>query len=68
MLPATFSNAILDYRAIQSRLGLAYEAYLTNGFNDFIINNAENKTFCLQLRRSDRFDESFNGSPLFTER
>ena len=44
-----------------------YEAYLTNGFNDLIINNAENKTFLPATKEDpDRFEESFNGSPLFT--
>lgn len=45
----------------------AYEAYLTNGFDDQIINNADGKTFLPASKTNpDRFEESFNGSPLFT--
>ena len=45
----------------------AYEAYLTNGFDESIISNAENKTFLPAAKENpDRFEESFNGSPLFT--
>lgn len=43
----------------------AYEAYLTNGFEDCIISNAENKTFLPASKENpDRFEESFNGVPL----
>jgi hypothetical protein len=45
----------------------AYEAYLTNGLNDKIIENSENKTFLPATKEDpDRFEESFNGSMLFT--
>ena len=45
----------------------AYEAYLTNGFDDQIIRNAENKTFLPASKlNADRFEESFNGVPLLT--
>jgi hypothetical protein len=45
----------------------AYEAYLTNGFDDQIILNAENKTFLPASKaNTERFDESFNGVPLLT--
>ena len=69
MLPATFSNAGFGLygKKYNKDWAFGYEAYLTNGFNDFIINNAENKTF-LPATKDDpeRFEESFNGSPLFT--
>jgi len=44
-----------------------YEPYLTNGFNEKIINNSENKTFLPATKEDpERFEESFNGSMLFT--
>ena len=69
MLPATFSNAGFGLygKKYKKDWAFAYEAYLTNGFNDLIINNAENKTFLPATKEDpDRFEESFNGSPLFT--
>ena len=69
MLPATFSNAGFGLygKKYNKDWAFAYEAYLTNGFNDLIINNAENKTFLPATKEDpDRFEESFNGSPLFT--
>lgn len=45
----------------------AYEAYLTNGFDDKIINNSENRTWMPASKENpERFEESFNGSPLAT--
>jgi hypothetical protein len=45
----------------------AYEAYLTNSFDDKIISNPENKTFLPASKGNiERFEESFNGSLLFT--
>jgi len=69
MLPATFSNAGFGLygKKYNKDWAFAYEAYFTNGFNDLIINNAENKTFLPATKEDpDRFEESFNGSPLFT--
>jgi len=69
MLPATFSNAGFGLygKRYNKDWAFAYEVYLTNGFNDLIINNAENKTFLPATKEDpDRFEESFNGSPLFT--
>jgi hypothetical protein len=44
-----------------------YEAYLTNGFDESIISNPENRTFLPAVKANpDRFEESFNGIPLFT--
>jgi hypothetical protein len=69
MLPATFSNAgfgIYGKRYVKN-WAYAYEAYLTNGFNERIIENAENKTFLPATKLDpERFEESFNGSMLFT--
>ena len=69
MLPATFSNAGFGIygKQYQEDWVFAYEAYLTNGFNDKIIDNHEGRTF-LPATKEDgsRFEESFNGQPLLT--
>jgi hypothetical protein len=69
MLPATFSNVGFGFygKKFKKDWAFAYEVYLTNGFNDMIIANEENKTFLPATKEDpDRFEESFNGSPLFT--
>ncbi len=69
MLPAIFSNVGFGVYGKQYAKDwvYAYEAYLTNGFNDRIIENGENKTFLPATKLDpDRFEESFNGSILFT--
>lgn len=67
MLPATFSNVGFGFygKTYKPNYVWAYELYLTNGFNDNIIDNAENKTFLPATKLDvDRFEESFNGMPL----
>jgi hypothetical protein len=69
MLPATWSNVGFGVfgKKYAKDWVYAYEAYLTNGFDDQIINNADGKTFLPASKTNpDRFEESFNGSPLFT--
>ncbi len=69
MLPATFSNVGFGLygKKFNKDWAFAYEAYLTNGFDDRIITNSENKTFLPATKENpDRFEESFNGSPLLT--
>ncbi len=45
----------------------AYESYLSNGFDDKIISNNQNKTWLASSKNnSDRFEENFNGVPLVT--
>ena len=69
LLPATFSNAGAGIfgKSYRNDWVFAYEAYLTNGFDETVINNAENKTFLPAVKENpDRFEESFNGSMLFT--
>ena len=69
MLPATFSNVGFGLygKNYSKDWVFAYEAYLTNGFNDRVINNVENKTFLPATKEDpERFEESFNGSPLLT--
>lgn len=69
LLPATWSNVGFGVygKLYKKNWVYAYEAYLTNGFDDSIINNTENKTFLPQAKQNpDRFEESFNGVPLVT--
>lgn len=69
LLPATWSNVGFGLygKLYKQNWVYAYEVYLTNGFDDQIINNAENKTFLPASKLNpDRFEESFNGVPLFT--
>ena len=69
MLPATWSNVGVGVfgKKYPSNWVFAYEAYVTNGFDDKIISNPENKTFLPASKENrERFEESFNGSPLFT--
>lgn len=69
MLPATWSNVGFGAygKLYDGNWVYAYEAYLTNGFDDQIILNAENKTFLPATKENpDRFEESFNGVPLLT--
>jgi hypothetical protein len=69
MLPATWSNVGFGVfgKKYTKNWVYAYEVYLTNGFDDTIIDNPENKTFLPASKENkNRFEESFNGSPLLT--
>jgi hypothetical protein len=69
MLPATWSNVGFGIfgKLYEGNWVYAYEAYATNGFDDQIIRNPENKTFLPASKlNADRFEESFNGVPLIT--
>jgi hypothetical protein len=69
MLPATWSNVGIGAygKLFRNDWVYAYEIYLTNGFDDTIIANAASKTFLPASKSNpDRFEESFNGVPLFT--
>lgn len=69
MLPATWSNVGFGLfgKKFTNNWVFGYEAYLTNGFDDKIIANGENKTFLPATKENrDRFEESSNGRPLFT--
>ncbi len=69
LLPATFSNAGFGIygKKYNNDWVYAYEVYLSNGFNENIIDNSENKTFLPAAKENaERFEESFNGSMLFT--
>jgi hypothetical protein len=69
MLPATWSNVGFGLYGKQyfNTWAFGYEVYLTNGFDESIINNPENKTFLPATKATaDRFEESSNGKPLLT--
>jgi hypothetical protein len=69
IIPSTFSNVGFGLFGKYARRNWvwAYEAYLTNGFDDKIINNSENRTwFPAAKENPERFEESFNGIPLVT--
>ncbi len=69
MLPATWSNVGFGLygKKYDKDWVYAYEAYLTNGFDDQIISNNQNKTFLPATKLNpNRFEESFNGEPLLT--
>jgi hypothetical protein len=69
LLPATWSNVGggLHGRYYTKNMVFAYEAYVTNGFDASIISNDKNRTSLAASKKNlDRFEESFNGSPLFT--
>ncbi len=69
MLPATWSNVGFGLygKKYNKDWVYAYEVYLTNGFDDQIISNAQNKTFLAASKLNpNRFEESFNGQPLLT--
>lgn len=69
LLPATWSNVGVGFYGKKSTPNwvFAYEAYLTNGFDDQIIDNAQGRTFLPASKLNpDRFEESFNGQLLTT--
>ena len=69
LLPVTWSNVGFGLygKYFVKDWALGYEAYLTNGFNDAIINNEWNRTFLPASKdNKGRFEESSNGEPLFT--
>jgi len=69
MLPATWSNPGFGMygKLYKDNWALGYELYLTNGFDDNIISNTENRTFLPASKDNHkRFEESFNGQPLYT--
>ena len=69
MLPATWSNVGFGLYGKQYMKDWAfgYEAYLTNGFDNSIINNDQNRTSLPAAKENaGRFEESSNGQPLVT--
>lgn len=69
MLPATWSNAGFGLygKAYKKNWVLGYEMYLSNGFDNSIIDNHENRTFLpASKENTERFEESNSGKALFS--
>lgn len=69
IIPATWSNVGFGVYGKYNigQMVYAYEGYLTNGFDDKIISNSQNRTwFPASKANVERFEESFNGEPLTT--
>ena len=69
IIPSTFSNVGfgLHGKTYRKQWVWAYEAYVTNGFNDKIIANSEGRTWLPAAKENvDRFEENFNAVPLIT--
>ena len=69
ILPATWSNVGFGLfgKTYKNNWIFGYEAYLTNGFDDSIIDNEDSRTFLPASKENrNRFEESSNGKPLFT--
>lgn len=69
LLPATWSTVGFGVfgKFFQGPWTLGYEAYMTNGFDDSIIDNELSRTYLPASKESiNRFEETNNGRPLFT--
>jgi hypothetical protein len=69
MLPATFSNVGMGFygKKYSKQWVFAYEAYLTNGFDETIIDNENSRTSLSAVKANrNRFEESSKGKALFT--
>jgi len=69
IIPSTWSNVGFGIfgKYAKNNLVWAYEVYATNGFDDKIIANNQNRTWLAASKLNpERFEESFNGVPLVT--
>lgn len=69
MLPATWSTAGFGIfgKTYKGDWMVGYEAYLSGGFDDSIIDNVESKTFLPAAKANpERFEESASGTPFVT--
>ena len=69
IVPSTWSNVGfgLHGKSYQGSGVWAYEAYLTNGLDDTIMDNELGKTWLPSTKESpERFEESFNSTPMTT--
>jgi hypothetical protein len=69
ILPATLSNTGFGLHGKQysGNWIIGYEIYLTNGFDDRIISNEENRTALAAGKSNpEKFEESNSGLPMFT--
>lgn len=69
LLPATWSNPGFGFygKTYKGNWVLGYEAYLTNGFDNSIIDNEENKSFLPATKENEnRFDINTSGCPMIS--
>lgn len=69
LLPATLSNAGfgLHGKHFSQQWVLGYEAYLTNGFDNRIVNNEEGRTSLPAAKQNPaRFEDNNSGLPMFS--
>lgn len=69
MLPATWSNAGFGLygKRYSNDWMFGYEAYISGGFDNTIINNEQGKTYLSATKsNADRFEESLTGQPLYS--
>ncbi|MGG7034956.1 MAG: hypothetical protein ACI7YS_07150 [Flavobacterium sp.] len=69
IIPSTWSNVGFGFFGKHSKDNLvwAYEGYFSNGFDDKIISNTQNRTWLpASKENAERFEESFNGEPMIT--
>ncbi|TDW99416.1 hypothetical protein [Dinghuibacter silviterrae] len=69
MLPATWNNTGFGLygRQYKNHWMYGYEFYLTGGFNDSIIDNAQGKTYLPAAKsNASRFTTSASGEPMYT--
>lgn len=69
ILPSTLSTAGfgLHGKHFVENWVLGYEAYLSNGFDDQVISNTQDRiSLAAGKSNPDKFEESFNGVPMFT--
>jgi hypothetical protein len=69
IIPSTLSNVGFGIygKAYLRQFTLAYETYLTNGFDNAIIDNEENRTSLASGKLNPfKFEESNSGSPMLT--
>lgn len=69
IIPATLSNVGFGFHGKYFKRNwiLGYETYLTNGFDDHIISNGQNRTSLAEGKSDpEKFEESNSGLPMFT--
>ncbi len=69
IIPSTLSNVGFGLygKYFSRKLTIGYEAYLTNGFDDRIIANEDNRTSLAAGKLNpERFEENNSGLPIFT--
>jgi hypothetical protein len=69
IIPSTLSNVGFGFygKQFMRKWMFGYEAYLTNGFDDKIISNEDNRTSLAAGKSNpEKFEESNSGLPMFT--